>query len=352
MTKRKRIFRRINLAVLIILGLIIILGGSYTAWNASGPDKTCNSCHEINPSYDTWTASAHRDVKCHWCHGTAMSNGWHSLTEKSNMLFSHFGKNPRSDDIRLSEAQIIETLDRCKNCHQTEYASWKSSGHSASYSDIFLNEIHNTTERLNFDCLRCHGMFYEGTTNDLIEPISMEGPWHLMDETISDQPTIPCMACHTIHSVGYPAIEPDHSDPGNIFYGRKIENNSIGFYSRHEKFHFSLDHLPTPVMMLKGDTVKAPQDEVYRLCVQCHAPSVWHQAGQGDDRTPTGVHEGLSCRACHERHTNNQRNLCSSCHPAISNCGIDVKLMNTTYLSPDSPHDIHSVACVDCHENI
>jgi hypothetical protein len=84
--------------------------------------------------------------------------------------------------------------------------------------------------------------------------------------------------------------------------------------------------------------------------VQCHAPSVWHQAGSHDDKTPVGVHEGLSCRACHEPHSNFQRNSCNKCHPAISNCNLDVKTMNTSYFSPSSEHDIHSVACIDCHK--
>jgi hypothetical protein len=29
-----------------------------------------------------------------------------------------------------------------------------------------------------------------------------------------------------------------------------------------------------------------------------------------------------------------------------------VKTMNTTYSNPNSPNDIHSVACTDCHEDM
>jgi len=78
------------------------MGGSYTVWNASGPDKTCNSCHEINPSYDTWAASAHRDVKCEFCHGTAMILPWNS----------HEQRNAQSD--RKVRHVILALQNNCK----------------------------------------------------------------------------------------------------------------------------------------------------------------------------------------------------------------------------------------------
>ena len=91
-------------------------------------------------------------------------------------------------------------------------------------------------------------------------------------------------------------------------------------------------------------------DPVQKLCVQCHAPGAFHFVGTSDDRTPTGVHEGLGCSSCHEPHSNSAKNSCVSCHPAISNCGLDVTKMNTTYYYSNSPNDIHFVACTDCHD--
>jgi nitrate/TMAO reductase-like tetraheme cytochrome c subunit len=348
---KNKIIRNIFSTLLILFVFMLLFAGSYTWWNAANPEKTCASCHEINPSFETWTSSAHREISCFKCHGTALESGWHSFSEKAKMVFSHVKSAPHSDEIQLTEKQVLETMNRCKSCHENEYANWLASGHSANYSHIFLDEKHNTTEQLNFDCLRCHGMFYEGTVLDLVEPVSLEGPWKMIDKEHGDLPAIPCQACHNIHTLGKPATRPDYSNPNFVFYGRKMENNSIGLYSRHEKIHFDLANLPTPVMLNGNDTVLISADPVYRLCVQCHASSVWHQAGQGDDLTPTGVHEGISCRACHEPHSNYQRNSCDKCHPGISNCKLDVKTMNTTYFSPSSEHDIHSVSCADCHKD-
>lgn len=349
MNKTLRIF--ILVSILILAGTLGF-GGFYAYWSVARPEKTCASCHEISSSVKTMGISAHTRISCFECHGTAFSNGLHSLSEKLQMIFSHLRSKPESEDIRMSEAQYLETMERCVKCHETEYADWKSSGHSATYAAIFLDEKHNKTEQLNFDCLRCHGMFYEKTINELVEPISIEGPWRLKDKEKTRQPVIPCMACHHIHSPGTPAKAPDYSKPDSIFYQRNLENNSVGFYSRHEKMHFPLTQLPVPIMFNGTDTVKASDDPVYRLCVQCHAPSVWHQARQGDDRTLRGVHEGLSCTSCHEMHSNNQRNSCLKCHPAISNCKLNVLTMNTTYSNPASPHNIHSVSCKDCHPRL
>lgn len=349
MNKTARIILRI---LIVLLVLMIVFAGSYSMWNAANPERSCASCHEINPSVGSWLTSAHQQISCFECHGTALEGGLHSVSEKAKMVFSHIKTSPFPEDISMSENQLLETMERCKACHRNEYANWLASGHSATYAAIFLHEEHNTTEQLNYDCLRCHGMFYDGTVDDLVEPISVKGPWNLKKTEMAEKPTIPCFSCHQIHSEGKPSEKPDYSVPNHIFYSRLMENNSVGLYSRHEKMHFNLENLPTPVMLLGADTVKVPSDPVYRLCVQCHASSVWHQAGQGDDRTPRGVHEGISCCACHEAHSNYQRNSCDKCHPGVSNCKLDVKTMNTTYFSPSSENDIHGVSCNDCHNGI
>jgi hypothetical protein len=75
------------------------------------------------------------------------------------------------------------------------------------------------------------------------------------------------------------------------------------------------------------------------------------QAGSGDDRTPMGVHEGLSCFSCHDGHNENARASCKTCHPQMSHCGLDVEKMDTTFASTTSAHNIHWVKCTDCHQH-
>ena len=348
--KNRKIFSKIIILLGISLGAIFISFGSfYTYWNTASPDRTCASCHEIGSAVNSFSQSSHRDMNCKECHGTALSNGIHSLKEKGMMVVSHVIEN--KPDPRMGEGQILEVMDNCKRCHASEFSAWMSGGHSATYTDIFLDEKHNKTEQLNADCLRCHGMFYEGTTADLVEPINTKGPWKLRDQNKAGQPSIPCMACHEIHTDGEPSVRPDYSNPQSVFYSRKDSGTSLSYYARFEKMHFSSKSLPKLHLTDGEKTVKVSDDHEMRNCIQCHAPNSWHEAGTSDDRTPRGVHEGISCMACHEPHSNDARNSCKKCHPAISNCNLDVTTMNTTFADPKSPNNIHWVSCTDCHKD-
>ena len=351
MKKRKFTFY-LGIPVIIIIAVFLFSGGAYIYWNTSSPAKTCYSCHEIQHSFATWSASAHRELNCFFCHGTALSEGFHSLKEKSRMVASHFTKKPFSEDITLNERQMNEMSFRCKSCHEQEYAMWLSGGHSLTYADVFLNENQNSAEQPNEDCFRCHGMFYSGNITSLIEPVSVSGPWKLVPKDHYGLPVIPCLSCHSVHTEGYPKNPPEYQNPEKIFYEKSDTYATAGIFNRQEHLFFNAEDLPQPGIFYKDRTLKTSGDPLVRICKQCHAPNVRHQAGTSDDRTPAGVHEGISCLACHEKHSNNSKRSCINCHPAISNCGLDVTAMNTSYADPESPNNIHFVSCKDCHAGI
>ena len=335
-------------ALLLAAALVGLLGFS-VYWRTAPPDRTCSSCHEIESAREVWAESPHRDIACTGCHGTAWSSGLHSITEKVRMALAHFRRPPR-DAIRLSERHVIEAVQRCRACHAREYADWLSGGHSPTYADVFLDRKHNEREQLSESCLRCHGMFFEGTIADLVAPLSVRGPWHLVAADLVSVPAIPCMACHQMHVEGLPAVQPDYSDPAKIAARRMPRVPRVGFYDRYERLHFAAAELPAPRLYHDGAAVPVAPDTGQRVCVQCHAPNAFHEAGSSDDRTPRGVHEGLSCGACHAPHSNDASSSCATCHPALSNCGLPVDTMNTTYYDPASPNNIHFVGCSDCHD--
>lgn len=340
----------IFLLLIIVLIVVFGMGGFYVHWNSSSPERTCLSCHEIEDAFTRWTHSPHRDLHCKECHGTALSNGFHSLKEKGRMVVRHYTRE-QFDEIKMKEEQILDVMNNCNRCHQSEYAGWMAGGHSANYKAIFLNEEQNKKEQLNWDCLRCHGMFYEHTIKELVTPLDREGPWHLKEPDKASEPTIPCMACHQIHKKGAVFEDPDFSSPEKIFYNRADNKASVSFFDRTEKMYIPAEDLPHLKLWEGERSVQVSNDPRQSVCVQCHAPGGFHQAGTSDDNTPMGVHEGMSCMACHEPHNNDSRQSCKNCHPAMSNCGLDVTTMNTTFRNPESEHDIHTVSCVDCHSS-
>ena len=113
--------------------------------------------------------------------------------------------------------------------------------------------------------------------------------------------------------------------------------------------YFPVLLLISPKVNYQSVSVKISQDPDQSLCLQCHSPNAFNMSGTDDDRTPRGVHEGISCLACHDSHSNSTLASCKNCHPAISNCKLDVEKMNTTYKDQTSKNNIHFVACIDCH---
>ena len=334
------------LLVSVVVILLIITG--YTTWNRLDPVFTCAQCHEIAPSHTTWLGSAHADVQCTECHGTAISDGFRSFKEKTGMIAAHFSGGKNHDDPRLTEEQALQVADRCIRCHQAEHAGWLASGHAINYREIFMDIDHNTMEKPYWDCFRCHGMFYDGTVKDLMNMDGEPSTWAIKDKKQELRPAIPCLACHQIHSEN-PVSERYVSSLDTA--SKPARNPRTALYVRADKIYLRSDRL-TPVAMKDGDQpVNRAVDANTLLCQQCHAPDYVHRAGSQDDRTPVGVHEGIGCTSCHKVHSGDTRESCVLCHSEVSkNCKADVRKMNTTYLSKNSSYDIHRLTCVSCHE--
>jgi hypothetical protein len=338
------------LGVVSLLGIGAVAVASVLAvsWAAAPAHRTCVSCHEMQQPFDALMASAHREVSCSECHGGSFSS-IHTIRENARRVFTHVSRADITN-LRLSEAHVIDMMQQCRACHGREYADWSTSGHSITYGAVFLDEVHNGIEPPNNDCLRCHGMFFDGKVETLLAPIPFNTGvpgLSFVQPAQAEVPAIPCQACHAIHVPGTPATLHGDADGGPA--RRRSRVPAFGFYDRAEGRLIGADLLPVPRVRHRGEPVEVSNTPSQRLCVQCHAPNAAHQAGTSDDRIPRGVHEGLGCNACHRPHSNEVVASCASCHPARSNCGLDVTLMNTTFLSQASPNDIHAVSCQDCH---
>ena len=303
--------------------------GSMGYFHFGDPEHACNSCHEMNGVHAGWSVSAHQTVHCRQCHGGSLTLNLHALQSHANRVVQHV-TGASGDVVPFTESHALAAHDSCRACHPQTFADWESSRHATTYATILLDPKQNSFEHPAEDCLRCHGMFHQGGIEALVTPLDTTGPWELTDPAQAARPAIPCLACHQIHASA--AIAP-----------------AVAFYDPRERTHIAAGALPIPIISSGGQAVRVSLDPRQRLCQQCHAPSAAHQLGTSDDRTPAGVHEGLSCLDCHQTHARTTQASCNNCHPGQSNCGLDVKLMDTTFLSPDSAHNIHTVSCLDCH---
>jgi len=332
---------------------LLAVGGTYGAsyYYTSQHGQGCASCHEMSTYVSVEHAAPHRNESCIDCHKESLA------TKLRHVRIHVFGPIP--ENVRLREADVQEMTSNCQSCHQQEYASWHAGPHSATYSQLFADPGHNAKRMLAEDCLRCHGMYFNGSIRDLVQPLNTKGPWQVIRLSLVDQPAMPCMTCHQIHREGEQQTKP----ASRISVTGAAVSASLAFYDRRETLHFAATALSVPQLYDGARRVTVSQDLRQALCYQCHAPRMpdagsaaatngWGpQVGSGDDRTSTGVHEGLSCVSCHDGHRENTRASCKTCHPQMSHCGIDVEKMDTTYSSAASAHNVHWVKCIDCHQH-
>lgn len=348
---RKRITRRLfgswiagTETILVILAMALAAPSVYYERTGSA----CASCHEIWQPYTDWHSSTHRNVPCSSCHGDVLTlNAGFHLKNMSRVITHLRGKAPEKP--KLKNTDVLAMTARCQNCHQQEFAGWRSSRHSATYSDIFLNTVQNQKQKLIDDCLRCHAMHYQGGIRDLVTPVDTRGPWQLKSGELAQQPAVPCLGCHQLHHEGVPLpkSEPNASPAGPQ---QEITRPSLAFFDRREFDNIAVAELPLPVMLDDSRPVAMSHDQRQALCYQCHAPIATREVYSGDDRTPSGVHEGLSCFSCHQQHGEQTRASCDNCHAQHLDCKLEVEKMDTTFKNKTSKHNIHSVKCLDCHQ--
>ena len=343
---RKRRKFWLLLAAPVLLLLCVLPAGSI--YYAAAGGKACTKCHEIQPAYDQWRISTHRSVECKECHGSIFTTDTAFHLNNVRQLWLHLrGRVP--ERLLVRQQDISRGLNaRCGKCHQQEYAAWAAGPHHATYGEIFLSPGHNTNRIPTDHCLHCHGMYFDQGIRELVQPINREGPWRLVATSIQPgEPSIPCLACHAVHRPGTPmALRSASEQAGEDARYRP----SLGIYDRREQVHLEAKALPLPAMVDGVRPVRMSPDARQAVCYQCHAPDHTFQSGSGDDRTCVGVHEGLSCLACHAGHDQGARASCAQCHPRLSNCGLDVETMDTTFKSTASRHNIHFVKCEDCHQ--
>ncbi|RPI21361.1 MAG: hypothetical protein EHM61_24955 [Acidobacteria bacterium] len=292
-------------------------------------ESTCSGCHEMRSAHSLWARSAHRHLACEECHGRP------GLADHSRRIIAHL--RGQADDIRLTEVHVEAMLAECKRCHQREHAGWLASGHSARYRDLIL-AAEAGKRTLAPQCLDCHAAFLEGD------------PSTLSSETLGDKAdrrVMPCLVCHQAHSLGETATSPAYFSAEAASDNRQGRRPRASLYVRRVRKHVEVSQLhPTD-----RESGQASGDAIQAVCWYCHEALPDACPKRVPSHMPTGVHVGLSCLACHTPHSLETGQSCTNCHPRLSNCGIEVEAMDTTYLSPTSSHDIHFVGCEDCHQN-
>lgn len=236
----------------------------------------------------------------------------------------------------------------CQACHPKEYADWSTSGHAMTLSAQLLNKDHNSAELLDQTCVKCHSpeLGTEKIAN-IVGPIDTKGPWQLVGKYagLGNSPAISCLACHQPHTVKPAGLLPGEDFGDESTFYRGVPAPQVTNLKIYDAFAQKYIDPPMIAPVMNGDQpVPITQSLSNRLCSTCHGtdqaesnlfePNKPAQGdntlGSGDNRTPTGAHQGIACVTCHMAggsHTFNPMNSCSQCH------GKDTSLPSLDYVT-------------------
>jgi len=103
--------------IVVILGVLagaVILGG--VAIPLTNHPKFCASCHNIRPSYESWSQSSHKQVGCVECHVRPGVAGWvhdKAWAGTRDVMITLFGTPTGPHDLKATVA-----TDVCLSCHR------------------------------------------------------------------------------------------------------------------------------------------------------------------------------------------------------------------------------------------
>jgi hypothetical protein len=91
-----------------------------------------------------------------------------------------------------------------------------------------------------------------------------------------------------------------------------------------------------------------PAATTIELCLDCHGPRMSEKP-----MWPSAIHGSVKCGTCHSHVTSpdapSWKRSCVKCHPREEDIHGNVWTLDTTYLSPDSKYDVHTMTCASCH---
>jgi trimethylamine-N-oxide reductase cytochrome c-type subunit TorC len=141
-----------------ILGALIVGFILLSTWSVGYTSRSefCNACHEMNPMYQTWQTSSHKEVACFDCHAEPGIQGLVKAKAKGiKEVYLHMVG--ATANIKADERNI-----NCFSCHQDkaktnlEKASAAKDPHTQKHFDNGMT------------CVSCHaGIVHNGKMNNM-----------------------------------------------------------------------------------------------------------------------------------------------------------------------------------------
>ena len=277
--------------IIAVLLLIIFTGGGYTAFRfydfSQNNPKFCVGCHLMQPAFDAWTTSEHKEINCHDCHHL-------SIVEQNRLLINFLLKRPISVPPR--HGKIIVLWKVCIRCHwekDEKYTQAQLINRSQMHAKhVFVEQI---------ECAKCHGYIIHKFLPEErfcvnchkgkeVHGLGMEG--------------LACLNCHTDRTAD---LKPGRNKCLFCHGSEKVRQQLIA--------DGTLDVLhsrPDERTINKAIKIKVPEDAPMRFdCYTCHKP---HEASRPDWSKCLSCHRNIMNVGQHGMHIEGVAMKCKQCH--------------------------------------
>jgi hypothetical protein len=283
-----------------ISALAVFLVGSVVSVEVTSQPHFCGSCHIMEPYYESWETSSHRDISCVKCHIEPGMNSY--VQAKLNGLGQVVDDTLNRTGFKPS-ASVTELSCTRSGCHTAETLAGKTvdNGVFRFRHDKHLGRTHLGVE---ISCSTCHS--------------------HVTGDEHFEVNTSVCITCHM--------LERDR-DP------------LAGAATAEAEIRLVVRAGYTPPGRKNPDGSPLPPS----ACLTCHdAPSeVFESNGLTVDHTEFLAH-GASCESCHMHATAQpppiEDGRCVACHTFGVERSLPVEEMHEVHA-----HGKHKIECFSCH---
>lgn len=314
-----------------VVGLLVFVVGSIGSVELTSQSWFCNSCHIMNPYYDSWTTSAHKDIQCVSCHiapgvdnfVAAKLNG---LGQVVDDVLSRTSTKPSASVSQLSCTR--------SGCHTVETLNSKviDNGRFKFRHDRHLGAKHLGVE---ISCGTCHS--------------------HVRGSEHFEVSTSVCITCHLTERAP-DKVAPSNGKMGFIRMAVRLGHTQAPIpASSLEETSLIIDPASGP-SEAPGESLAAESIHGEKVpptsCLGCHdAPK-----GQFEYRGLKVDHSvflayGATCESCHRGVTANPPPMddgrCLNCHTFGVEKTLDSHEMHRVHTLGR-----HKIECFNCHGDV
>ncbi len=328
------VFRELRLVVkLMILAVVflVITAGSIVL---TSTNTFCNSCHVMNPYYDSWKKSSHNKAHCLDCHlePGLLNYAEGKLKGMSQAIDYMVGRIGTKPSATVKDVSCLRA-----HCHSAEELVSKN----IDYNGIKFthkNHIAAVVDGINISCGTCHSHFEGDEHFNVSNDVCFTCHFLEDNESSSRFAQTSCQGCHEV--------------PNKVIKRGLVTINHTEFAS----FGASCEESCHKKEIKKHSRVS---DSV---CLSCHDFSKEQHVDSIELHKTHTTEEKVECFSCHGKVSHGRTGVlsvsamieCKSCHSDTHNVQLSVYAaeqhpqdkLNDRILSPMF---LTHVACTDCH---